>query len=579
MSLTSALTIATSGLRATQTAISTTSNNIANADVAGYTRKTTVTTSVVTGGTGAGVAATDIRAAVDEALERQVNAATSDSAETEIISDYLSRLVDALGSTSGDDSLADRLDDLFSALETLAVSPDDASAAASVITSLEATVDAINSTTAEIQDLRSEADSAIGDAVTDLNASLERLEALNEDAVRAAASGQSTDEIRDQQMQEIAKISELVDTSYFFDAQGRVQVYGPGGAQLLGSEAVTVTFTAASSVARGVVYDASGTGLSGITVNGKDITAAIDTGRIGGLLELRDDILVDRQAELDSLAATLAESLNAAHNAGTALPPPNSLTGTAIVSAGDALAATGTLRIAVLDESGEVQSFADLDLSSYATVGDLAAALDAVPGVAASIDADGHLVVAAEDGDLGIGLSQVSGGVGGTESIPSHFGLNDLLVFDVGGNLSVRSDIASDGGLLARGALSSDAALTVGDRGVGTGDASIVAALSATLTDDQSFSAAGELGARSRSLSEYAADFISLATLRADNAGDAAELKSQVLEDLSATLASKSGVNIDEETAELSILEISYQANARIISIVQELYEALLLMV
>jgi len=56
-------------------------------------------------------------------------------------------------------------------------------------------------------------------------------------------------------------------------------------------------------------------------------------------------------------------------------------------------------------------------------------------------------------------------------------------------------------------------------------------------------------------------------------------MQSQVLDDLSASLASKSGVNIDEETAELSILETSYQANARVVAIVQELFEALLLMV
>jgi flagellar hook-associated protein 1 FlgK len=580
MSLINTLSIATSGLRTTQAAITTTSSNIANADVAGYTRKTTVTATVISSGTSAGVEVADIRAAVDEALERQVNGATGKSEKADVISEYLTRLTDALGSTSGDDSLADALDALFDSLQTLALSPDDASAANSVISSLETAVNAINGTSSTIQSLREDADAAIGDAVSNLNASLERLEALNEEAVRATAMGQSTADIRDQQMQEIATISGLVDTSYFFDSEGRVQVYGPGGVQLLGSEAATVSFSTASSIDSGLVYDGSGAGLSGLLVDGKDITASVNTGKIGGLLELRDEILVDRQAELDSLVSTLADALNEAHNFGTALPPASSLTGTETVAGTDSFSATGTLRIAVLDEDGAIQSVADLDLTAYATVGDLAAALDAVSGVSASIDADGHLVVAAEDTSLGIGLTQLSGGVGtAADSVSSYFGLNDLLTFDQGGKLEVRADILADSGRMARGTLTGASSVAVGDLGVSSGDGTVATALSNALSEDQDFAAAGGVGARSRSLTEYAADFISQAALTASNASDDADLQGQILDDLSASLASKSGVNIDEETAELSILETSYQANARVVALVQELFDALLDMV
>jgi flagellar hook-associated protein 1 FlgK len=446
-----------------------------------------------------------------------------------------------------------------------------------VVSSLRTAINAINGTSDTIQSLRESADGEIGDAVTDLNAGLQRLADLNDQVVQAAAHGQSTADLRDQQMQELGTISGLIDTSYFFDAQGRVQVYGPGGVQLVGSEAATVSFSTASRVDSDTL---AGSGLSGVTVNGKDITSAINSGKIGGLLELRDETLVDRQAELDNLAATLADALNEAHNAGTSLPPPNTLTGTASVAAADGLSATGTLRIAVLDSDGTIQSMADIDLSAYSTVGDLATALDALSGVSASIDADGHLVLAAEDSSLGIGLAQFSGGVGSdAESVSGYFGLDGLLTVDEGGNLALRADIASDPSKLALGSLTIDAGAAVGDVGVTAGDVAVATALSAALTDDQDFAAAGGLGARSRSLGEYAADFISLAATTASKASDDADLQSQTADDLSASLASKTGVNIDEETAQLSILETSYQANARIISVIQELYDALLQMV
>ena len=76
-------------------------------------------------------------------------------------------------------------------------------------------------------------------------------------------------------------------------------------------------------------------------------------------------------------------------NQGTSLPPPSTLTGTTAVTASTALSATGTVRIAVTDQSGNLASYRDLDLSGYATVGDLVSAINGISGLSASIDATG----------------------------------------------------------------------------------------------------------------------------------------------------------------------------------------------
>ena len=144
-----------------------------------------------------------------------------------------------------------------------------------------------------------------------------------------------------------------MDVSYFTNSSGAMQIYTTSGQVLLDSSVHQLSFTSAGSVSASASY-ASG-GLSGISLGGTDITSQIKSGSIAALVTERDDTLPAAQSELDQMAVQLADTLNDASNAGTADPPPNSLTGTTTVSAGDQLSATGTFRVAVTD-SGAIWS-------------------------------------------------------------------------------------------------------------------------------------------------------------------------------------------------------------------------------
>src|SRR5207249_3191973 len=50
--------------------------------------------------------------------------------------------------------------------------------------------------------------------------------------------------------------------------------------------------------------------------NGADITASINGGQLGGLLRVRDQAIPALTTQLDTLAAGIANSVNAAHTAG-----------------------------------------------------------------------------------------------------------------------------------------------------------------------------------------------------------------------------------------------------------------------
>lgn len=581
MSLTSALSFATSGLSATQSQISTVSNNIANADAAGYTKKTAATTSRVVSGQGAGVETAEVTSAVDKNLLRQRDSAASELAAADVTAAYLDSLQTALGSTDGDDGLTDAISDLSTALAALALTPESSGEAANVVSEAEDLAESINRLSDEIQSLRLQADQDIAAAVDSVNASLHRLDELNEQIAKNEALGLSTADLEDQRAAELESLSEKMNVTSFVDSDNQLYVYTSGGTPLLDSNVNELEFTGAGAVSSDLIYDPSASsGLSGITVGGEDITADITGGEIGALLELRDETLPAYQDAVNELAETLVDSMNAVHNKGTSLPSPGSLTGTATVNGSDALDATGSIRIAVVDSDGTVQEVADLDLSTYATYDDLVNAVDAIDGLSASINADGQVVIVADDPNMGVSINEMDSAVGSDgEGISNHLGLNDLYVVDESGQISVRSDIAENPDLLATGTLSDDAALATGDTGLNSGDASTATLLAEALSADQSFDSAGALGSMTGSVSDYAAALTSVIASDAASAEADSELAQLVYDNLSSSIAAQAGVNLDEETAELSVLETNYAAMAQVIATIQAMYDTLMDMV
>jgi flagellar hook-associated protein 1 len=124
------------------------------------------------------------------------------------------------------------------------------------------------------------------------------------------------------------------------------------------------------------------------------------------------------------------------HNTGTAYPPPSSLTGTHSFASGDVFSATGSVRVAVIDQSdGTVVETLDIALGALTTVGDAVTAIDGMTNASASLDANGRLVVSAGTSGYGIAINELDSAVsvvgGETRGLSNYFGLNDLFQADV----------------------------------------------------------------------------------------------------------------------------------------------------
>lgn len=573
MSLSVILNTAAAALTNTEFKIATTNNNVANAGDTSYSRKT-VSSAAITS-TAALTVSTTNRVA-DAYLTKLTATSAGASAHDQAISSALTTYDAALGSVNSGDDLSSRLQDLQTTLTNLSTSGADSASKAKAVaaaTTLAGTIQGLSST---VQSLRTQANTDIAGAVSEINAATASIATLNRQIVATTASGGDATDLEDQRDAALQTLAGDIGVSYFVGPDNKMQVYTSSGDLLVGDQANAVSYTPASTLSATVTYPGQ---ISAITLGGRDITTSVTSGKLGGLIDLRDDTLVQEQAKLDAFSTALISAANAATNSGSAYPPPSSLQGATSVDSSQSLSATGQVRVAVTDSSGNVVSSTDLDLSSYSTVGDLVTALNGIPGLSAQLDSQGRLSLQATDSTQGVALADMGASISPSGSgVSAFFGLNNLFSGSSASDIAVNTAIANAPDRLPTGALSTSGTLAVGDIAVASGDTTTSDALNAAFGAARTFTAAGNLPTQSTSLQSYATDFVSSAANVVSAASDAADASSAVFTTAQSRMQNFSNVNTDEELAQLTALQQQYQANAQMISTARTLFQTLVTM-
>jgi flagellar hook-associated protein 1 FlgK len=679
MSLTVSLQTALASLQATQAALQVVSNNVANVNTEGYTRKTVGTQTQIVSGRASGVRLSEIERNVDNNLLRQLRDQLSKTGHSDVVAAYFQRTQQLFGSPGSNSDISHLISRMATTVETLATSPEDVASRYDMISQAILLTGQFQSLTDEVQRMRADADQAIAEAVIAINTQLESIDDLNRQITRVAGQGLPTADLKDVRDTALAELSKLISVQSFERSDGQIVVLAPSGRPLIDNGYVALSHDAGAQFSPGVTYPA---GIDAITYGpgGPDITTELTGGRIGGLIEMRDIELVNLQAEIDRLAESTAYALNAAHNGGTAYPPPSTLTSTRSVAGADTPFWSGTFRVTVVDSAGAAVENLDIDLGGITTVTQLATAINGMTNASASINASGKLVLSASGGN-GIAVADVSSSIvngSQTTGVAQFFGLNDLFTADAGfsditsnrvasntaalgvaGTLSVSSggtttavayvatdsltDIAtainaavggqnivatvvndadgyrlaitdtdgdnvflSDSGtldsllnlrngtpgaagitnvrsalrtnpnLLSSGLLSTAGTINVGDPVVNAGDGSAYAAIAAALNQSQTLTNAGGLPVTTARLAEYAGRIVANNSTLAAGAQTTGDINSSYSQALGTQIASISEVNIDEEMAQIIILQNAYQASARVTTTVSEMMDTLL---
>ena len=438
MSLTIALRSALAGMQAAQAALQVVAGNAANVNTDGYSRKVVQQQTQVVNGNSAGVRVAEITRVVDQNLIDQVRAQLSSVTGLAVRDQYFSRTQQLFGTLGDDSSLSHRLTEIAAAFDSLAATPESIAARTTVVSLAEQLTKHLNAVTTDVQGARQEADAEISRLVTEINGKLTLIDSLNKQVSSAKARGLSSSDLEDQRDQAINTLAENMDVRTFARQDGQIAVFTASGRPLVDGFVNQLTHAAASQLSAGINYPV---GINGITfgTGGPDITSEITGGRIGALLSMRDGTLVDLQAQVDRLAESLSYQVNKLHNAGTAYPPPASLTGSRTVATTDTPTMTGSFGVAVTGATGIIVESLAINLATLVppTIGQLVTTINGMTNATASINAQGKVVVAATGANRIAADESTSVVSTGSETFGmAHFlGLNDFFTgsenFDV----------------------------------------------------------------------------------------------------------------------------------------------------
>ncbi len=328
--ITLALRTVQSGLLTSQAALNTVANNIANVNTPAYSRKIINLETRVVGGVGGGVQIGEIGRQVDEGLLRSMRQESSAFQKFESQIAVFDRLQDIFGAPGDNTSLAHVSQDFADAAELLVVSPNRLIEQSNLVRLAQQLTDTLHTMTASIQDLRLQADIAIGENVTRVNALIERISDLNDSLIANTSVGRDVSDFKDQRDQAVDELASIIDIRYFTRDNGDVVIYTNSGRTLVDKIPGVLTHDVASTMAETLSHSAGQVdGLYvGAKVAGNDLTNTILGGKLKGLIDARDQVLPKLQSELDHFAAKLRDTVNQVHNRGVPFPGMQTMTGT-----------------------------------------------------------------------------------------------------------------------------------------------------------------------------------------------------------------------------------------------------------
>jgi flagellar hook-associated protein 1 FlgK len=318
MSLNLALTSAISGLSTAQAGLDVISNNIANVNTEGYTRKVFVPESVVLAGNGAGVQIGDIINNVDQNLLRDSRTARSSLGLLATTSSYFKRIQDTFGTPQSNSSISNQLNKLQQEFATLTTSPETVSQQLAAVQAGVTVANTLANMSKTVQTLRLNADREIESAVADVNTYLQNISSLNDQIAFNKATNKQAEDLEDKRDVALNKLSDLLDIRYFKNANGSVSVFTSDGTTLCDSNPVKMSHVALTQVAPASSY--AGGDFNGVFAGVRDITTSIRQGRLKALIDMRDSTLPDMQAQIDQLSKSLVQQVNQVHNRGASYP-------------------------------------------------------------------------------------------------------------------------------------------------------------------------------------------------------------------------------------------------------------------
>ena len=574
------LTTLLRALQAQQTALDVTNQNIANANTDGYTRQEAKLVQTApfagtgnnrpSGGglmLGTGVMVQEITRQRDAYVDQQLRTQIASQQKAQILTDGVQQ-VEVIFNEPSNYGLSSQMARFFNAWSELSNNPGSATARTQLQAQGQALASGFRDVAQQLDQYRSDQDSQIMSVVAEVNDVALRIADLNLQIRKSVGNGDRPNDLMDARDRLVDQITKLSGATTREDTDGATTVSLGGRILVSGARANSITAELtplASGKASHTLTWWPGSG----NVEGSG-------GTLGGLLQMRDTIIPEKLTKINLLASTIVTQVNAQHARGMGLgvyatmttgtdffETQRSITTLQATGLGDVLTAGSiTIGSTQINISPSTKSLNDV-------LTEIAAALGL--GATASIDdATGKIVLTyapgrtiGSDGDTSNFLQVVGlrgGSTTGTVTLTTTGAVAVPLVR--ASSMSLSPTVASDTqAIRASGRSLSAAGVYVS---AGTGDNSNSLAINALSTTQMS-----SLG--SSTFDDYYASLIGELGVQSRQSLDMATTQKALVDHLTTRRESNSGVNLDEEAAQLIRFQRAYQAAARGITALDDL--------
>ena len=245
------------------------------------------------------------------------------------------------------------------------------------------------------------------------------------------------------------------------------------------------------------------------------------------------------------------------------------------------LAAGGTIALALKGPNGDIVKNVSITTTAGQTVGNVISALNTALGGAATLTLNSDGSISTADSALypGYSLNVTSDttqrGTTGV-SFSQLFGLGADALAQQAASFGITSTVATNPARVGFGTPKITATTVAGNSIVSAGDNSGAIALQNAINKSESFQAAGGIAAQTATLSDYAASFYQNLATQSNAVTTNQTTQDDRLTEANSRVSSNSGVNLDEELTSLTTYQQAYAAGARILSVVDQLYQTLL---
>lgn len=547
----SVFSIGQSALAAAQAGISTTGHNIANANTTGYSRQLVVQEAATpqqfgTGYFGQGVQITTVKRVYNDVLQKQALNAQSSSNASSTYAAKMSKIDSML--SDPDAGLTPALKDFFASLSKLSSNPGDAPTRQTVMSAASSLANRFNSLGNQLAGIQAEVNSQIPATVSTINAYTSQIAALNDTIEKAYnATGQPPNDLLDQRDQLVTELSKQVQTTTVTQGNSYNVFIGNGLPVVVGSNAYSLSAVSSVSDSSRTEVAYTGAGQANAIQLG---TNTLTGGTLGGLLDFRENSLDNIQSQLGQIAAVLASTVNAQQAAGQDL---NGNTGAALTNFFSTAAPTSTansLNTGNATVNASITNTSALTSSNYSL----------------EFKGGNYIITRLSDNQQMSStttLPQVVDGVTFATSGTMNSGDSFLIKPTTGGATSFRFLLTQTNQIAAASASASAASLK--------GDGSNAILLNNLQTNNLIYN-----GSALISYSSAFDQVVSATGVKSNEMNLTSTAESNMLDNITKEQSSTSGVNLDEEAANLMRYQQAYQAAGKLMQIANQMFSTLL---